>query len=158
MATEDSEMGGHSGLIQPLPHVPLGAEAAFLERALDPADDSRGVAEVLADVLSGKYPNRPLPEADQILPLAPDVMRVQELASDNGFGFVGVGNKDTRTVRIKAALNRRMEGAVYGPEKQIQISIAPIIQLEIGVAPGHWFYQILMNNIQVTEVWEVDVA
>ena len=158
MALEDSEFGGHSGLIQPPPHEVVGYEAAFLERALDPADETRSVADVLADVLAGKYPVRPLPEAAEILPLQPDVLRAGEVAQDNGFQFVGVGNKDLRTARLKVSSNRRMRDAVYGPEKEVPPSVAPIVQLDVAVAPGNWFYQVMMNGVQVTQVWEYTVV
>lgn len=158
MALEDSEFGGAPGLIQPPPHPVVGAQAAFLERAVSPDDDQDTPAAVLADVLSGKYPRQPLPEAAEILPLQPDVMLVQALPEATGFGFVGVGNIDLRTARLKASTSPTMHPAVYGPEKQVTPSIAPVLQLEIGVEPGHWFYQVLMNNVQVTQVWEVDVV
>lgn len=160
MALEDSEFGGHSGLIQPPPHDTKASarEQAFLERAVSPDDEADSPQAVLADVLSGRYPRQPLPEAAEILPLQPDVMLVQAVASSTGFSFVGVGNIDLRTVRLKASASPTMYPSTYGPEKQVSPGIAPVIQLEIGVEPGHWFYQVLMNNVQVTQVWEVDVV
>lgn len=158
MALEDSEFGGHGGLIQPVPHPIVGQEAAMLERMVNPDDDQDTVARVLADILSGKSPVQQLPEAAEILPLRPDILPVQTLPNATGFGFIGVGNKDLRTVRLKASQVRRMSGAVYGPEKSIVSSIAPVVSVTIGVAPGHWFFQALMNGVQVTDVMEVDVV
>lgn len=158
MALEDSEFGGHAGLIQPVPHQPVGAEAAMLERMVSPDDDQDTVARVLADIMAGKSPTGTLPEAAEILPLQPDVTVASVLPSATGFGVIGVGNQDLRTVRLKASLVRRMTGAIYGPEKQIPASILPVVSITIGVAPGHWFYQLVMNGVQVTDVEEVDVV
>ena len=158
MALEDSEFGGHAGLIQPAPHVVVGAEAAMLERMVNPDDDQDTVARVLADILSGKSPTTTPPADVEILPLRPDVTVATVLPTANGFGIVGVGNQDLRTVRLKASSSRRMDDAVYGPEKQIAATVLPVVSINIGVAPGHWFYQIVMNGIQVTDVDEVDVV
>lgn len=159
MALEDSEFGGHSGLIQPPPHEVVGREAAFLERACDPADDTVGPNDILAQVLSGEYPVRPLPEAAELLPLIPDVMFVATNSNPGiGFGFVGVGNRDLRSAQLKASTQPTMQEAVYGPIKTYPSSPAPIVQLEIGLPVGHWFYQVVMNGVQVTDVMEVDVV
>jgi hypothetical protein len=160
MALEDSEFGGHSGLIQPPPHEVVGREAAFLERACDPADDQVGPAEILAQVLSGTYPVHPLPEAPELLPLVPDVMFVATSPNPGlGFGFVGVGNQDLRSAQLKVSSNRQMFPASYGPIKSYAAQVAPLVQLEVGsLLPGHYYYQVVMNGVQVTQVWEVDVV
>ena len=160
MALEDSEFGGHSGLIQPPPHQVAGAEAAFLERACDPADDQVGPDDILAQVLAGEYPVRPLPEAAELLPLVPDVLLVAvSLNPGIGFGFVGVGNIDLRSAQLKASTSPTMHPASYGPIKTYSAQVAPLLQLEIGsLVPGHYYYQVLMNGVQVTQVWEVDVV
>jgi hypothetical protein len=159
MALEDSEFGGHSGLIQPTPHPVVGREAAFLERACDPADDTVGPQDILAQVLSGTYPVRPLPEAPELLPLVPDVMFVAQSPDPGiGFGFVGVGNIDLRSAQLKASLSPQMTDASYGPIKTFNATAAPLVQLEIGLPVGHYFYQVVMNGVQVTQVWEVDVV
>jgi hypothetical protein len=136
----------------------VAREAAFLERACDPGDETDSPGLVLADVLSGKYPRVPVATPAEILPLEPDVMPVSTMDSTGGFTFVGVGNKDLRTARLKVATDPTMLPATFGPEKEIVTSVAPVVMLEAAVAPGHYFYQILMNDLQVTEVWEVDVA
>jgi hypothetical protein len=137
----------------------LGRETAFLERACDPADETAGPADVLASVLAGTYPVRPLPEAAELLPLQPDVLFVAQSPNPGlGFGFVGVGNIDLRSAQIKASTSPRMTGATYGPIKTFNASVAPLVQLEIGLEPGHYFYQIVMNGVQVTNVMEVDVV
>jgi len=159
MALEDSEFGGAPHLIQPPPHPVVGRERAFLERAIAPDDEVTTPDAVLADVLSGKYPVQPPPEAAEILPLQPDVMFVAATPVAGGFEFVGVGNIDLRTARIKASTSPSLYPATYGPEKEVAVGVAPVVQLEIGsLAPGKWYYQILMNNIQVTNVMEVDVV
>lgn len=165
---EDSEFGGAPGLIQPAPHSVLTSarEQAFLERATDPSPDlvtgaaTDSPAQVLADVLSGKYPRVPLPEAAEISPLQPDVIFVATGNPSTGLlQFVGVGNQDLRTARLKVSEQPTMYPSTFGPEKEVPVSIAPVIQLEMGsLAPGHYFYQVLMNNLQVTQVWEVDVV
>lgn len=161
MATEDSEFGGAGGLIQPLPHNPASSarETAFLERATDPFDEAVSPASVLADVLSGKYPRQPLPEAAELLPLQPDVAFVASSPDPGvGFNFVGVGNQDLRSARLKVSTSPGMYPATYGPEKEISPGVAPVVSLSVGVAAGHYYYQVLMNNLQVTDVWEVDVV
>lgn len=162
MALEDSEFGGHSGLIQPPPHDTKASarEQAFLERAVAPDDETDSPAAVLADVLSGRYPRLPLPEAAEILPLQPDVMLVQAVPNPGiGFGVVVVGNVDLRTARLKVASQPTMNPAEYGPEKEVNPSIAPVVALDVGgLIPGHYYYQVLMNNLQVSPVWEVDVV
>lgn len=159
MALEDSEFGGHGGLIQPLPHPVVGRERAFLERAVEPDDESRGPEDVLADVLSGKYGAPALPEAAELLPLVPDVMFVAQSPNPGlGFNFVGVGNQDLRSAQLKASTSPTMTDASYGPIKTYNASVAPVVQLEIGLAVGHWYYQVVMNGIQVTQVWEMDVV
>lgn len=160
MALEDSEFSGHGGLIQPPPHQVAGAEAAFLERACDPADDTVGPDQILAQVLAGEYPIRPLPEAQELLPLVPDVLFVATSPNPGiGFGFVGVGNIDLRSAQLKVSTSPTMEQAVYGPIKTFNAQVAPLLQLEIGgLVPGHYYYQVVMNSVQVTSVWEVDVV
>jgi hypothetical protein len=161
MATEDSEFGGAGGLIQPPPHNPSqsAAETAFLERATDPFDDTVGPSDILAEVLAGTYGRGATPEAAIIGPLMPDVAFVGTSPATEGFSFVGVGNQDLRTARLKVSDNRQMHPATYGPEKEISPSVAPVVNLSIGsLAPGHYFYQVLMNGLQVTDVWEVDVV
>jgi len=160
MALEDSEFGGHAGLIQPPPHEVLGAEQAFLERACDPADETVGPTDVLGQVLSGTYPVVPLPEAAEILPLQPDVMFVAVSPNPGmGFGFVGVGNRDLRSAALKVSSNRRMREASYGPTKTYSESVAPVVTLEIGsLIPGHYFYQVVMNGTNTTDIMEVDVV
>jgi hypothetical protein len=158
MAEEASEFGGVPGLIQPAPHPVVGREAAMLERMVAPDDDQDSVAAVLADILAGKYPRVPVAKPAEILPLRPDVMLASVVASSTGFRFLGVGNWDLRTVRLKASSSIRMTDAIYGPEKQVTPSVAPIVDLSIGLEPGHWFYQVVMNTNDVTQVWEVDVV
>jgi hypothetical protein len=160
MPLEDSEFGGHSGLIQPAPHPVQGREQAFLERACDPADETVGPDQILAQVYAGEYPIRPLPEAAELLPLQPDVMLVQTTQNPGiGFGFIGVGNIDLRSAQLKASTTRQMTDAQYGPIKTFSAQVAPLLQLEIGsLAPGHYFYQVVMNGVQVTDVMEVDVV
>lgn len=157
---EASEFGGAPGLIQPSPHDSgtVAREAAFLERACDPGDLLDSPGAVLADVLSGNYPRVPPATPAEILPLAPDVLLVTTMDSTGGFTFVGVGNIDLRTARLKVSTSPTMYPATFGPEKEIVPSIAPVVLLVAPVASGHYFYQILMNNLQVSEVWEVDVA
>lgn len=167
MAVEDAEFGGAPGLIQPLPHVVRGREQAFLERACNPADGtSDGPDVVLQDVLAGKYGAQgktvrtPLPEAAEILPLTPDMIFVSAAVDPGiGFGFVGVGNKDLRSAQLKASSSPQMHPASYGPKKSYSSSPAPVVSLSIGsLAPGHYFYQVVMNDVQVTQVWEIDVV
>lgn len=158
MALEDSEFGGHAGLIQPLPHPVVGREAAMLERMVAVDDDQDSVALVLADILAGKYPRVPVAKPAENLPLQPDVMLAGLVAQSNGFQFIGVGNLDLRTARLKASSSIRMSSPVYGPEKQVVRSVAPVVDLSIGLEPGHWFFQVVMNTTDVTQVWETDVA
>ena len=166
MAVEDSEFGGHAGLIQPLPHSPNAREQAFLERASAADDATDGPEVVLADVLAGTYGaagktvRTPLPEAAEILPLVPDVMLVATSPDPGiGFGFVGVGNIDLRSAQLKVSSSSQMYPASYGPKKAFNASVAPLVQLEIGsLLPGHYYYQVVMNDVQVTQVWEVDVV
>lgn len=158
MALEDSEFGGHAGLIQPPPHPVVGREAAMLERMVAPDDELDSVAAVLADIYAGRYPRQPVAKPAEILPLRPDVMLASVVAESNGFRFLGVGNWDLRTVRLKASSSIRMSSAIYGPEKQVNVGVAPIVDLSIGLEPGHWFFQVVMNTTDVTQVWETDVA
>lgn len=157
MALEDSEFGGHGGLIQPPPHPVVGREAAMLERMVAPDDELDSVQAVLADIYAGKYPRVPVAKPAENQPLRPDVMLAATVAQSNGFQFIGVGNWDVRTVRLKASSSPTMHPATYGPEKQVLSSVAPIIDLVIGLEPGHWFYQVVMNTTDITQVWEVDV-
>jgi hypothetical protein len=82
-------------------------------------------------------------------------------SSNNGmtFQFVGLGNIDLRTARLKWSESPSMMPHTFGPEKEYGRQLFPVVVLEMGsVAPGNYFYQVLMNNIQVTEVIEVEVS
>jgi hypothetical protein len=159
--TEASEFGGVGGLIQPLPHdvTKNAAESAMLERQVDPGDDQDSVQAVLARHQDGTYGRKPEPVVE-VLPLQPDFMEAGVVVESNGFRVVGVGNIDMRTAQLKASSSPTMHPAVYGPAKDISPpSVAPVVDLRIAsLAPGKWFYQVLMNSVQVTEVASVEVV
>lgn len=158
---EDSEFGGHAGLIQPPPHSTLSSarEQLMLVYGTDPWDDAQGTDAVLALVLAGKYPSVPTQAPAEILPLQPEVLMVALSNVGTTVQFVGVGSMDLRRARIKISPDASMIPHTFGPEKEYSLSPMHVVQLEVGsIAPGHYWVQVLMNNIQVTDVWEVDVV
>lgn len=162
MSIEHGEFGGAPGLIQPSPHdsSAVAREAAFLERACDPGDELDGPAVVLAKVLNGTYGAYVEPEVPVPGPLEPSVLAVGTTSPSTGvLHFVGVGNSDLRTARLKVSSSRAMFPASYGPEKEITPGLAVVVDINIGgLLPGHYFYQVLMNGLQVTDVAEADVV
>lgn len=161
-----SEFGGDPGLIQPLPHdaLKVAREHAMLERQVNPSADivtgaTDSVEAVLARHLAGTYGVTPVVKVP-VLALAPTVVKTSVVAESNGFRFVGVGNIDLRTARIKAAKQPTMTDALYGPEAEISPpSAAPVVDLRIGsLALGKWYFQILLNGLQVNDVDSVVVV
>jgi hypothetical protein len=160
---EDSELGGAAHLIQPAPHnvTSVAREQAMLERAVDPWDATQGADAQLALVLQGKFPSVPPEVVAETPPLEPIVeMAVEQYdAAAQKFTLVAVGNIDLRTARLKWSTSPSMMPHTFGPEKEYGRQVLPVVQLERGsVAPGKYFYQVLMNNLQVTDVREVDLV